>query len=73
MFELEPGGQMSQFSAARWGGYRAQAGRISRHGDDRDVKVAFSWGESFMERFREQGVGSVDQLLTSEAALISGT
>lgn len=73
VFELEPGGQMSQFSAARWGGYRAQAGRISRHGDDRDVKVAFSWGESFMERFRDEGVGSVDQLLKPVGAGASGT
>jgi hypothetical protein len=65
VFELEPGGQMSQFSAARWGGYRAQAGRISRVGDNREVKVAFSWGESFMQRFRDEGVGSVDELLGS--------
>lgn len=63
VFELEPGGQMSQFSAARWGGYRAQAGKILRHRETRDVKVAFSWGESFMERFRDEGVGSVDALL----------
>lgn len=63
VFSLEPGGQMSEFSAARWGGYRAQAGHIARVGEERPVKVAFSWGESFMERFRKEGVGSVAALL----------
>lgn len=63
VFGLEPGGQMSQFSAARWGGYRAQAGKVLRHGETRPVKLAFSWGETFMERFREEGIGSVDDLL----------
>ena len=63
VFSMEPGGQLSQFSAARWGGYRAQAGHVARVGEDRPVKVAFAWGESFMERFREEGIGSVDALL----------
>ncbi|WP_019875845.1 hypothetical protein [Sporichthya polymorpha] len=64
IFELEPGGQMSPFTAARWGGYRAQAGRVLRHGEDRPVKVAFGWGETFMERIRDAGVSPVDALLT---------
>ncbi|WP_433598212.1 hypothetical protein ACQPXH_20850 [Nocardia sp. CA-135953] len=64
VFELEPGGQMAQFSDARWGGYRAQAGRILRHGEDRPVRVAFSWGETFITRFRDEGVGGVDELLS---------
>jgi hypothetical protein len=66
VFELEPGGQMSQFSAARWGGYRAQAGHVGQIGDARPVKAAFSWGESFMERFRDESVGTVDELVKSE-------
>ncbi|MFE9322561.1 hypothetical protein ACIHDR_24115 [Nocardia sp. NPDC052278] len=64
VFELEPGGQMSQFSNARWGGYRAQAGRIHRHDDNRPVRVAFSWGESFIGRFRDESIGSVGDLLS---------
>ncbi|MGW8815584.1 hypothetical protein [Gordonia terrae] len=71
VFDLEPGGQMKQFSGARWGGYRAQAGHIAQPGDDRPVQVSFSWGESFLERCREQNLPSVDDLLAAEESLTS--
>jgi len=63
VFELEDGGQLSQFSEARWGGYRAQAGTVLRHGEDRDVRVGFGWGETFIERLREDQTGTVEELI----------
>jgi hypothetical protein len=64
IFELGSGGQLSQFSEARGGaGYRAQVGRVGMHGDTRKVKLGFAWGESFMERFRDEGTGTVDDLI----------
>ena len=63
VFELEDGGQLSQFSQARWGGYRAQAGTVLRHGEEREVRVGFGWGETFIERLREDQTGTVDALI----------
>jgi hypothetical protein len=63
VFELEKGGQLSQFSEARWGGYRAQAGIVRRVGDDRPLEVGFAWGETFLERLSEDGTPSVAEVL----------
>lgn len=68
VFELGEGGQMSQFSEARWGGYRAQAGDVVRVGEDRPVEVSFAWGETFIQRLREDGTGSVDELLENASS-----
>ena len=60
-FELEDGGKLSEFSAARWGGYRAQAGHTRRVGDDRQVRLGFSWLETFGDRIRESKIPSFDE------------
>lgn len=59
-FELEDGGKLSEFTAARWGGYRAQAGHTRRAGEDREVKLGFSWLETFGDRIRESKIPDVD-------------
>ncbi|MDQ2638299.1 MAG: hypothetical protein M3Y83_15635, partial [Actinomycetota bacterium] len=59
-FELEDGGKLSEFTAARWGGYRAQAGHTRRSGEDREVKLGFSWLETFGDRIRESKIPAVD-------------
>ncbi len=64
-FELEDGGTLSGFTAARWGNYRAQAGHTRRVGDDRTVKLGFSWLETFGDRIRESKIPSVDDVLNS--------
>lgn len=66
-FELEDGGTLAGFTEARWGGYRAQAGHTRRVGDQRAVKVGFSWLETFGDRIREDKIPSVDSLLESGA------
>lgn len=64
-FELEDGGKLSEFTAARWGGYRAQAGHTRRTGDDREVRLGFSWLETFGDRIRESKIPSVDEAANS--------
>ena len=63
IFELEEGGRLAEFTEARWGGYRAQAGHTRRVGDDRTVKLGFSWLETFAARLKENGVPTVDEAL----------
>jgi hypothetical protein len=59
-FDMEEGGKLSEFSAARWGGYRAQCGETRRVGDDRKLKLGFTWMETFGDRIRENKIPSVD-------------
>ncbi|MGW8815583.1 hypothetical protein [Gordonia terrae] len=59
-FELEDGGKLTEFAAARWGGYRAQAGHTRRVGDDRTVRLGFSWLETFGDRLRDNKIPSFD-------------
>jgi len=63
MFEMEDGGRLAEFTEARWGGYRAQAGHTRRVGDTRTVKVGFSWLETFAARLKENAVPGVDEAL----------
>ena len=55
VFTPEPAGRMNEFSAARWAGYRAQAGVTRRRGDDRPLKVGWTWLEFFADRARAGG------------------
>jgi hypothetical protein len=55
-FTAEPTGQMLDFSAARWGEYRAQAGVTQRVGETRAVKASFTWLETFCDRMRSDGL-----------------
>jgi hypothetical protein len=68
-FELEDGGQLSEFTAARWGGYRAQAGHTRRVGESRQVRLGFSWLETFADRIREDKIPSVAEIVAGEAAI----
>ena len=52
----DQGGQLTEFSAARWGGYRAQAGSTRRRGETGTVRNWFTWLETFGDRIREDGV-----------------
>lgn len=56
IFRTDPGGKMSDFMEARWGGYRAVAGQTRRVGDARDPDFWFCWLEYFSERVREEGL-----------------
>jgi hypothetical protein len=71
-FQLEDGGRLSEFSAARWGGYRAQAGHTRRIGDDRNVRLGFSWLETFADRLRESGIPAVDKVATGRPPAVVG-
>ncbi|MGH9138800.1 MAG: hypothetical protein ACRD0G_17445 [Acidimicrobiales bacterium] len=64
-FEMEEGGKLAEFTEARWGGYRAQCGLTKRTGDDRPLKVGFSWLETFGHRLKECGIPSVDDALAT--------
>ena len=55
---LDEGGTLAEFSAARWGGYRAQAGTTRRRGETQGVRNWFTWLETFGDRLREDGVPS---------------
>ena len=55
VFTPEPAGRMNEFSAARWAGYRAQAGVTRRRGDDRGLRASFTWLEFFADRARAGG------------------
>ena len=48
--------RMTQFSQARGGGYRAQAGQLRRVGDTRTVTNGFVWLECFADRIRAEGL-----------------
>ncbi|HYH48237.1 MAG TPA: hypothetical protein VEG38_01695 [Acidimicrobiia bacterium] len=63
IFELEEGGELAEFTEARWGGYRAQAGLTRRVGDQRALKVGFSWLETFAQRLKENGIPSAAEVL----------
>jgi hypothetical protein len=63
IFELGVGGHLTPFAKARWSGYRPGAGLTTRHGETRELKFGFSWGEFFADRVRAAGIGSVDDLL----------
>jgi len=52
----DDGGQLTEFSAARWGGYRAQAGSTRRRGETGNVRNWFTWLETFGDRIRDDGV-----------------
>lgn len=60
-FELEENGALSGFTAARWGGYRAQAGLTRRTGDTRKVRNGFSWLETFGDRLRESKIPTAEE------------
>ena len=55
VFTPDPAAQMTEFSSARWAGYRAQAGITRRHGDNRPLKVGWTWLEFFADRARAGG------------------
>ncbi|GAA0614905.1 hypothetical protein GCM10009547_15970 [Sporichthya brevicatena] len=55
-FSGVPDGRMEGHSKARWGGYKSQAGEVRIKGDDRPVKVGFSWMEFFSDRIRSEGL-----------------
>lgn len=55
VFTPEPAGRMNEFSAARWAGYRAQAGVTRRAGDTRALRSSFTWLEFFADRARAGG------------------
>ncbi len=57
-FTADPAGQMLDFSAARWGEYRAQAGVTQRVGETRPVKASFTWLETFCDRMRSDGLAA---------------
>ena len=59
-FELEPSGRLREFTEARWGGYRAQAGYIAREDEQRSLKLGIGWLETFAQRLKENGIPSVD-------------
>ena len=63
IFEMEEGGKLAEFTEARWGGYRAQCGLTTRVGDDRKLKVGFSWLETFAHRLQEYKIPPVDEAL----------
>jgi hypothetical protein len=63
IFEREDGGKLTEFTDARWGGYRAQVGQTRRVGDGRPVRIGFSWLETFAARLDRSGVGPVDTAL----------
>ncbi len=46
---------MNEFSAARWAGYRAQAGVTRLAGDTRGLRASFTWLEFFADRARAGG------------------
>jgi len=57
----DAGGQLTEFSAARWGGYRAQAGSTRRRGETGNVTNYFTWLETFGDRLRDlNAVGPVN-------------
>jgi hypothetical protein len=64
VFELEA--PLSGFTKARWGGYRAQAGHTHRVGDDREVRLGFSWLETFGDRLREDKIPSFDDAMKDD-------
>ncbi|HVW32388.1 MAG TPA: hypothetical protein VHL53_07605, partial [Acidimicrobiia bacterium] len=55
VFTADPAARMEEFSAARWEGYRAQAGTTRRAGDTRPLKVGWTWLEFFADRARAGG------------------
>jgi hypothetical protein len=55
VFTPEPTGRMNEFTAARWAGYRAQAGVTRRTGDTRALRASFTWLEFFPDRGRAGG------------------
>jgi hypothetical protein len=40
-------GRMTEFSASRWAGYRAQVAQTRRDGDSRTLVAGFTWNEGF--------------------------
>ena len=48
--------RMTQFSAARGSGYRAQNGQARRTGDSRVIADSHTWLESFADRIIEDGL-----------------
>lgn len=63
IFELEPGGQLKEFTEARWGTYRAQCGYVSRPDERRPLKVGFAWNETFADRIKANGIPPVADAL----------
>jgi hypothetical protein len=55
VFTPEPAGRMNEFTAARWAGYRAQAGVTRRAGNTRGLRASFTWLEFFPDRARAGG------------------
>jgi len=51
--------QLTAFSNARPGGYRAQLGRVQRKGDTRTIVNEFSWLECFAERLVDDKIPPV--------------
>ena len=52
--------QLTAFSNARPGGYRAQLGRVQRRGDTRTIVNEFSWLECFAERLVDDKIPPVE-------------
>ncbi len=51
-------GRMTQFSESRWANYRAQYGKTSRIGEQRELVDGFTWLEGFADRVAADGLAS---------------